>query len=131
MNATNPTTVAQRRYLKQFALVMASYVLITIGTRAAMDHLSGPSRLIAAALPMVPIIAAFIAILRFIQNTDEFKRRLVIESMAIAGGITAVLAACYGFLEDDYLPRLSIWWVWFVLMGSWAAAAVIQRWRYR
>lgn len=128
---TNPTTQAQRRYTIQMTLAMAAYVLILFGTRSVMNHLSGPSRLIAAVLPVFPVIVVFVAVVRWLRNTDEFNRRIVIEALAIAAGITALCSAAYGFLEGDYLPRLSIWWTWSILMGSWLVASLVLKRRYQ
>jgi len=110
---------------------MASYILILFGTRTAMAHLSGPSRLVAAVLPVFPVIVIIVAVISWLRHTDEFNRRIVVDSLAIAAGITALFAATYGFLEIDYLPRLSIWWTWGVLMSSWFVSSMILRLRYR
>jgi len=127
----NPTTVAQRHYYVQMTLATFSYLLILFGTRAAMAHLSGPSRAVAAILPVLPVILVLVAVIRLVRNTDEFNRRILVDSLAISAGVTAMFCATYGFMEIDLLPRLSIWWIWTVLMGSWLIASLVLRLRYR
>jgi len=131
MNATTSTPESSGRHLKSFFVVLGCYMAILVVTRLAMDHLGGTWRLIAAALPILPSIAAFLVVIRLVQNVDEFKRRIALDSLAIAGGITLLVFACYAFLEGDYLPHPSAWTVLYVLLFSWVAAIWIQRWRYR
>ncbi len=130
MKATNPTTQAQRRYVIEFTIAIVAYMVVLFATRYAFRDLSGPWEPIVALLPVVPLIAIFVAVLRWLRATDEFNRRIIVDSLAIAGGITALLAATYGFAEGDLLPRPSAWWTWTVFMFAWAISAMILRRRY-
>lgn len=131
MNATNPTTQAQRRYVIEFTLAVAAYLVVLFATRLAFRNLTGPWEPVVALLPVVPVIAVFVAVLRWLRATDELNRRIIVDSLAIAGGITALLAATYGFAESDFLPRPSAWWTWCVFMFTWAICATILRRRYQ
>jgi len=131
MKATNPTTQAQRRYLIEFTIAIVAYFVVLFATRIAFRSLSGPWEPVVALLPVVPVIAVFVAVVRWLQATDEFNRRIIVDSLAIAGGITALLAATYGFAESDLLPRPSAWWTWCVFMFAWAICAMILRRRYQ
>lgn len=127
----NPTTQAQKRYLIQFTIAIVAYLVVLFGTRFAFRGLTGPLETIVALLPIIPIAFIFMAVVRWLANTDEFNRRIIVESLAIAGGITALLAATYGFIENDPLPRPSAWWTWGVFMFAWAISSMILRRRYQ
>ena len=130
MKATNPTTQAQRRYYLEFGLAIAAYLIVLIGTRIMFRSLTGPWETVVALAPIVPVAFVFIAVVRWLAGTDEFNRRIIVDSLAIAGGITALLAATYGFVESDPLPRPSAWWTWTAFMVSWLISSLILRRRY-
>jgi len=68
---------------------MALYVAVLLSTRLAFRSYYGPFETAIALAPMLPIVLLFIAGLRLFQSTDEFNKRLMTESLAIAGVITA------------------------------------------
>lgn len=109
----------------------AAYIVILIGTRALLRDVTGPLEIAVALAPVLPLIWIFIAALRLWQNTDEFNKQLMLQSLAIAGGVTAMLSVTYGFLESDVLPRPSAWWTYLAFMVSWGVASQIIRLRYR
>lgn len=131
MKATNPTTQATRRYQVEFSIAIVLYMAVLFGTRAAFRSYHGPFEIAIALAPMLPVILVFFAALRLFQGTDEFNKRIMTESLAAAGVITALVAATYGFAEGDRLPPPSAWWTWTVFMVSWLAASFILRFRYR
>jgi hypothetical protein len=131
MKATNPATQAQRRYLLEFTLAIVAYMAVLVGTRYFFRNVIGPLETVLALLPMVPVIFVFIAVLRFLAGTDEFQRRIVVDSLAIAGGATALIALTYGFVEGDPLPRPSAFWTWTVFMVLWLISSFVLRLRYR
>src|SRR5215472_8205055 len=98
MKATNPTVRANRRYLVEFTAAIVLYIVVLVGTRIAFRSYHGPFELVIALAPVIPIILVFIAGIRLYQGTDEFNKRLMVESLAIAGVITALVAATYGFI---------------------------------
>ena len=90
-----------------------------------------PWQLAVALIPVLPVIGLFIAIVRLLLATDELMRRIYIDSLAIAGGITALLAVSYGLIESPGIPNLSAWWTWTVFMISFGIATGFVRRRYR
>ena len=128
---TNPTTLATRRYLIEFTIAMVAYMVVLLGTRFYFRSLTGPLETVVALLPIIPVIFVFIAALRFLMHTDEFHRRIQIESLAIAGAATALIALTYGFVEGDPLPHPSAFWTWTVFMVLWLASSFVLRLRYR
>ena len=131
----NPTRHAFRRYLLEFSLAIAAYVAAITLSRWLLD---GPFRTspepwasALALLPLLAVIALFIATVRLVLATDEFQRRIIIESLAIAGGATALLAVTYGLIEGSRFPHLSAWWTYSAFMISWLLATFVLRRHYR
>jgi hypothetical protein len=131
MKATNPTVRATRRYLIQMCVAMLLYVLVIHWTRLEFRDARGASEVAAALAPLVPLLLVFAAGLRLFLSTDEFTRRIMTDSLAIAGIVTALLAATYGFLQGDPLPNPSAWWTWTTFMASWLVATFVLKARYR
>ena len=90
-----------------------------------------PLQLAVALIPVLPVIGVFIAVLRLLLATDELQRRIYIESLAIAGGITALLAVSYGLIESPGVPNLSAWWTWTVFMLSFGISTFFVRRHYK
>ncbi len=131
MKATNPTTRANRRYSVEFSVAIVLYIVVLFGTRMAFRTYHGPFETLVALAPVIPVFLVFLAALRLFAGTDEFNRRLMTDSLAVAGVLTALLAVTYGFVEGDPLPRPSAWWTWTTFMAAWLIASLILRWRYR
>jgi hypothetical protein len=136
MNMTpgpNPVTVAGRRYLIHLTVALAAYVAILFAVIYAVNHdfVSGWLKVAVLLIPVLPIVFVAIAMLRFMRATDEFDRKVTLEALAIAAGVTALLAITYTFLENAGLPRPEAWWTWAVLMGTWGIAKPIVEWRYK
>jgi len=129
----NPTVAATRRYTAGLAAAMAGYVVVLFVTVWTIRHYDpqGVLRYVLALAPLVPIALIVPIGVRYFRDTDEFERRMMTESLAIAAGVTALLSATYAFLENAGLPPLSAWWTWSVLMGSWAIARMTVCRRYR
>ncbi len=132
MKSENPTSAARRRYLIEFTLSMIAYIVIVLISVRAINHgLPGSLKLVFALLPLVPVAFVFAAIVRYMGSVDELQRRIHVESLALAAGITALLAITYGFLETVGLPRPSAWFTYIAVMLAWFIAQPFVARRYR
>ncbi len=133
MKQLNPTQAAGRRYLLQFGLLMVAYVAVLFGAVATVNatHPVGLLRYAILIAPLVPVVLLVPTIVRYFVETDEFERRVMTESLAIAAAVTAVLSVTYGFLEVAGLPRPSAWLTWIVLMGAWGVARCVVARHYQ
>ena len=131
----NPVTKVMRRYFVEFSISMVAYCATIAVTRNLLEgrlRNADPRWQIAiAVLPVIPVLFTLIAIVRVVRGTDEFQRRIYLESLAIAGSATAMLAATYGLLESERFPHLSAWWTYATFMTSWLVASFFVRRRYR
>jgi uncharacterized membrane protein len=128
-------TRAYRRYLVEFWVAMGAYVVVIAVSRRLLE---GPLRgagpwvqVLVAVSPVVPVAMLFAAVVRLILHTDEMQRRVYIESLAAAGGATALLAVTYGLIESERFPHLSAWWTWGVFGVAWIISTFVVRRRYR
>jgi hypothetical protein len=76
--------------------------------------------------PMVGFGLMIWAIARHIARIDEYLRREMLETFAIASSITAALSFTYGFLETAGFPRLSMFSVWIVMGGAWCLVGIVR-----
>ncbi len=130
LQTPNPTTAAKKRYTIEFGIAMLAYVGIMLATRSFWGNVTGPMQFVVALTPLIPIAFVFAAIVRYVSGVDELQRRIMVESLALAGGATALIAVTYGFLEGNPLPRPSAWATYAVFMVAWIVAALILRRRY-
>ena len=130
---SNPSTKAFRTYSGISGLSMIAYVIAIIVSRNFLNTHPGhgPVFFAIALLPLPAAIFVFVAVVRFILATDELQRRILVNSLALAGGVTALLAVTYGLIEGDDLPNPSAWCTYIVFMTSWLIAAFFVRDHYR
>jgi hypothetical protein len=128
MNATNPTTRADRRYFRELGLAFVAYALVLSASVYGLNHgVSGVAKYLVAVVPAIPVVGVFIAIVRWLQTTDEYQRQTTIVAMAIAGGATALIDVTYGFLENGGLPRMSVWISYVIFMSIWGIATPVLK----
>jgi hypothetical protein len=131
----NPIKRTTRRYYLEFGVSLTAYVAVIFLRHyllhGSMRHADERSQIVVALLPLIPTLFLFAAIVRFVRATDEFYRRIFIESLALAGGMTALLAVTYGLIESDYFPYLSAWWTYGTFMVAWMIATLFVQRQYR
>jgi hypothetical protein len=71
------------------------------------------------------------AIARHLDRVDEYLRRYLLESFALAAALTAGLTFSYGFLETAGYPRLSMFAVWVVLCAATVLVCTVRALRRR
>jgi amino acid transporter len=92
---------------------------------------SGHWTTVDALLSAIPLVFLFVAIVRYTLRTDELDRKIVVESSAIAGGATALIALMYSFLEGAGYPKPHAMWAYFTFMISLVIASLFFRRRYK
>jgi hypothetical protein len=130
--STMPVAVAQRRYAIQLALAMISYAIVLIISLTLIPSVPrGWLQVLVATAPVIPVIFVLVSIVRLFSRIDEMQRRIHLEAIALAAGITALLALTCGFLENAGVSRLSGFWTFASIGFLWAVFALILRRRYR
>lgn len=119
MAASKHEKRVHKAYLREMAgaiLVYAVLLMASIRFGRPMDD--GPLRILVLLSPMIGFCLALWAIARHLGRVDEYLRRFLLESFALAAALTAGLTFSYGFLETAGYPRLSMFSVWVVLCGA-------------
>ena len=131
MKTDNPTDAAKRQYKIRFWAAMIVYLTVIYPISSAVGHTSGPWKIALALTPLIPIVAIFIFAIQMIRGIDELERQILIEALAIAAGVTALLAVTYGFLEVAHLPRPSAWFTYGIVMLAWGIATPFVTRKYK
>jgi hypothetical protein len=118
---------AAKAYTREFGAAMLVYMVVLVGAiylGKRMDD--GIARTLVVVSPMIGFMLAVWAVARHIGRIDEYMRKLVLESIAIAAAVTAGWTFTYGFLEGIGFPRLSMFIVWPVMGAVWFVICVLR-----
>lgn len=121
-----------KAYLREMAIAFAVYAMLLVATiryGRAMDD--GLLRTVVLLSPMIGFCLMLWAIARHLNRVDEYLRRFLLESFALAAALTAGLTFSYGFLETAGYPRLSMFAVWMVLGATTALVCTVRALRQR
>lgn len=121
---------APRRYFVEFNVAMVLYAAAVLGRGHLVPLVDSPVlKTMIIVSPILPVLLAAFAVVRFYRGMDEYHRLRILESLAIAAGVTAVVAVSWGFLEDAGFPRLPLSTALPIIMGVWAAVSIYFGWR--
>jgi hypothetical protein len=126
-NIAAPVRYAGQVYLLEFGLAIALYSgAVVLRHFAPALHLTGTLATVANYLPVVPVWLMFAAVWRHYLRIDEFDRKRLLETLAVAFGFGSCLITSYSLLTDVGLPPLAITWAWPTLAASWGLTAAIR-----
>jgi len=131
----SPKSPAGRRYMARMMPAMLLYVAVLFGSIYILRHLEPGGLLIwiVAVAPAVPIIGAIVAMgLYMAEETDEFLRATMAQSMLWGIGVTITLCTIWGFLENaDLLPHPPLYLIFPLFCASFGLAQPFVSRRYR
>ena len=84
-----------------------------------------------ALIPVIPILFAMRAFMRFFSNMDELQRRIQLEAFAFSFGATGIVTFSYGLLTDVGFPAISWTWIFPLMIALWGIGQGIAVRRYR
>ena len=115
---------AQRRYVRRVAVSMACYMVALAAALhfVGKGHMTGPLAYLLGAMPGIAVIGVFWAIGRLlVEETDEYKRMLLVRQTLVATGFTLSIATVWGFLENvglvGHVDAFYIAVLWFMGLG--------------
>jgi hypothetical protein len=119
-----PVTKAGRRYVYRLAPTMAVYLVFLFIARWSFHHLH-PTGLVVyllAILPALPLVGSLAVVGLYIaEESDEFERSIMVQSMLWGLGGALAISTIWGFLEDfANAPHISTFYVYlffWILMG--------------
>lgn len=131
----NSKSLAGRRYLKRFIPTMVAYIVLVFGASFVFDQLdlAGPVAWALAIAPAIPILGVIAVMGLYLkEETDEFQRNILVESMLWGFGLTMAVTSVWGFAEIyvHALPLPAFWVFPMFCMGMGLSQHFIRR-RYR
>jgi hypothetical protein len=135
MTTKQKLSPAMRRYLARFMPTMATYIVVLLTCVFAIDSWSptGPLLWLLAVAPALPMVGIIVVMgLYLVEETDEFQRTILVQSLLWGIGITLGAASIWGFLENEHLVPHAPSFLWFPFFcGAMGLAQPFIRWRYR
>jgi hypothetical protein len=108
------------RYQREMILSFVVYgALLMASIRYGRPMADGLLRTIVLLSPMVGFLGMIWAIARHVSGIDEYHRKFLLETFALAAALTAALTFSYGFLETAGYPKISMFSVWMIICGAW------------
>ncbi|WLH86815.1 hypothetical protein [Pseudomonas sp. FP2338] len=124
--------MSTKRFLVEFIAIVLLYIACVVISSASVRAMpDGAAKIALALLPVIPMIAMAVSIIRRLNSMDELGRKIQLEALAVAFVCTALTTFSYGFLETAGLPRLSAFMVWPIMGGVWCVATIIGTRRYQ
>jgi hypothetical protein len=119
-----PTTKAGRRYIYRLAPTMAIYLVFLFIAQWSFHHLH-PTGLIVyvlAVLPALPLVGSLAVVGLYIaEESDEFERSILVQSMLWGLGGTLAAGTIWGSLEDfanaPHIPTFYVFFFFWIVMG--------------
>jgi xanthosine utilization system XapX-like protein len=130
-----PSTKAGRRYIYRLAPTMAVYIVFLFITQWTFHHLH-PTGLVVyllAVLPALPLVATLAIVGLYIaEESDEFERSIIVQSMLWGLGGSLSVSTIWGFLEDfAHAPHISTFYVYVFFWIFMGISQPFIRMRYR
>ena len=122
---------ANNRYMWRLGGGMAGYmVLLAISQLVIADMAEGALRYAIAASPVLPTLVVVYAMFRWLADTDEMQRRIMLESLAMgfAGGTVVMLG--YGLAQFAGAPDVNWTFAFAAYMACFVIATPINHMRY-
>lgn len=115
------------RYQREMILSFVVYAALLIASiRYGRPMEDGLLRTVVLLSPMAGFLGMIRAIARHVDGIDEYQRKFLLETFALAAALTAALTFSYGFLETAGYPKISMFSVWMILCGAWGVVAIAR-----
>ena len=133
MNVRISPATAKRQAGLHIAAGAIAYLLLRILCGHAAEGLSaGGPRVALAAAPALPVLWMLWSVHRFLSRTDELHRRVHMEALGVAAGVTAAFSIVYGLLEEVAgFPHLTARWAILLIGITWVTSGLVLWRRYK
>lgn len=126
---------AARRYMGLMGPTMALYVVVLLASIWALttQALEGALRYAVAVAPALPISATVVLVGRYLaQETDEFLRSVVVQSILWGTALVLIATTIWGFLEETAdAPHIPLYWVYPLFCAGMVPAAMVLTRKYQ
>jgi hypothetical protein len=126
---------AARRYLVRFFPAMIAYVAVLFASLHVIERYDpkGPLLWALGVAPALPVIAVIAVMgLYLMEETDEFLRAVLVQSMLWGMGLVLSFCTAWGFLENvGVVPHLPLYLVFPFFCGAFGLVQPLIGRRYR
>jgi len=119
-----PKSKAEKRYTKRLVVTMSVYLVLVFGTTRLVrhEHVQGSFLYVCAVMPSLAILwMLYVQALYLKEETDEYVRQQVVNSLLGATGLVLGLTACSDFLRSytphGTLPPFTVFVVFWMSFG--------------
>jgi len=110
-------SAARKRYTWRLAVSMAAFLITFAFAEYLIDHrhVVGAGAVALALLPGLSVSAVFWALGRLlVEETDEYRRMLLVRELLFATGITMTVVTVWGFLAEYHIvpPGHAVYPIW-------------------
>lgn len=124
-----------RRYYREFFPPMACYFIVMLVWKRLLEGVDETwLRAIVALLPAAFVALTIRAVARYVRDSDEMQRRIELESVGIAAGLTGGVFMAAGFLQSakliDASPAAAMLLVFPAICGFYGVARIFIARRY-
>jgi len=121
-----------KTYIQQMLGVIVLYAVVLFITVRLLEALDdSPWRILAALLPMIPIVLGLLVFLQFFGEMDELQKQIQLYALAFSFGATGLLTFSYGLLQNAGMPQVSFIAVFPMMLALWGLGYVFAAWRYQ
>lgn len=124
---------ASKVYTREFFLAMAAYVIVL--PLSIVLIIDSPAaawwRIPLALVPVIPVLFAVRAFLRFFHRMDELQRRIQLEAFAFSFAVTGIVTFSYGLLVYVGFPAISWVYIFPLMVALWGIGGGIATRKYR
>ena len=115
------------RYGREMALSFTLYFILLVGSiKFGRPLADGMLRTAVLFAPMLGFLGMIWATARHLASIDEYQRKMLYETWAIASALTAAITFSYGFLETAGYPKISMFNVWMIMGGAWFIVNMVR-----
>lgn len=124
---------AAKTYVIRFTSAMLVYSILLVATTLIAQRLpdGSPLKIALIILPVIPIVFALLAFVRFFESMDELQKSIHLYALAFAFAASGLLSFTYGLLENAGLPQLSWVWIFPMMIAFWGIGSWLASRRYR
>jgi hypothetical protein len=130
-----PKSKAGRRYIYRLAPTMALYCVFLFLAQWSFHHIhpTGAVVYLLAVLPALPLVGTLAIVGLYIaEESDEFERSIIVQSMLWGLGGALSVSTIWGFLEDfANAPHISTFYVYIFFWIFMGISQPFIRMRYR
>ena len=122
---------AAKAYVIEFGSAMLAYtIVLPISLTLIAQHPDAPARYVVALSPVIPMLFALAALLRFLGRVDEMQRRIQLDAFAVAAGATGLCTFAYAMLQNVGAPPIGFEWILPFIIVVWAVTGAVSTRRY-